>query len=158
MSNCSGRGECIQQCCCICFDDEEYEIPSKICSCGHREHEKHIGGSTEFDIYCKGECDFNCKLIGCHNFKLCSKKGPQQYLDCHNSMCSDCAINIGKIKFLDKKDECPVCLENKDMIQVSCEKHNFCLDCWKQLSKTPNRPIPLSCPLCRENIWKWKGR
>jgi hypothetical protein len=58
---------------------------------------------------------------------------------------------VGKIEFLDEKEECPICMEHKDMIQVSCGKHNVCLDCWKKMSKTE---APLRCPLCRESIWK----
>ncbi len=68
-------------------------------------------------------------------------------------MCIDCAIMLGKITFLDVKDDCPICMENKDMIQISCEKHNLCIECWTKMSETENRPIPLSCPICRENIW-----
>ena len=157
MAQCTGLGECFIQCVCSCYD-EECMIPSEICTCGHRDHEKFIGGDSEFDIYCKEECPYNCKLIECHNYKLCNKKLPQQELYCHNGMCSDCAINIGKIKFLETKDECPICMENKDMIEITCGKHKVCLDCWKQISETPDRPIPLTCPLCRESIWKWKGR
>ena len=153
MAECTGRGECFDQCCCICCDDEECEIPSEICSCGHREHKKFIGGDTECDIYCKEDCSYNCKLIECHNFRLCGQKRPQQELNWHNDMCMNCAISIGKIKFLDIKEDCPVCFENKDMIQVTCEKHNFCIDCWKKVEGCPR-----SCPLCRENIWKWKRR
>jgi hypothetical protein len=89
---------------------------------------------------------------------MCEQKRPQNILDCHNGMCSDCAIMIGKIKFLDEKDDCPICMENKDMIEISCGNHKVCLDCWKQMSETPDRPIPLTCPLCRESIWKWKRR
>lgn len=156
MPSCNGRGSCIQQCICCCYEDEEYEVPSEACSCGHRNHTHLIGGTTVYDIYCKKDCPHNCQLVECHNFRLCGKKDPQELLDCHNGMCSDCAIMIGKIKFLNEKDDCPICMENKDMIQISCEKHKVCLDCWKQMSETENRPIPLTCPLCRESIWIWK--
>lgn len=158
MSSCKGRGSCFQQCSCGCYEDEEYEIPSVECNCGHRNHTHILGGNTECDIYCQTECPYKCKLVECHNFRLCGKKYPQELLDCHNGMCSDCAIMLGKIKFLDIKDDCPVCMENKDMIQISCDKHTLCLECWTKMSITENRPIPLSCPMCRENIWKWKGR
>lgn len=30
-------------CCCFCYDDEEHNIPSEICRCGHREHWNSIG-------------------------------------------------------------------------------------------------------------------
>jgi hypothetical protein len=154
MSNCEGRGDCIQQCCCICYEDEEDEVPSEVCSCGHRNHTHLIGGTTEFDVYCqKKECLHNCHLVECHNFRMCGQKRPRNILDCHNEMCSNCAIMIGKIKFLDEKDDCPICLLNKDMIEISCGKHKVCLDCWKNWSKTSSQ-IPLTCPLCRNPIWK----
>jgi len=69
-------------------------------------------------------------------------------------MCLDCAIMIGKIRFLDKKDDCPICIENKDMIEISCKKHTICLNCWIHMSEINDRPYQLSCPLCRESIWK----
>ena len=156
MSSCSGWGSCIQQCCCTCFEDEECEVPSEVCTCGHRDHPKIIGGPTECDLYCKNECPHNCELTECHNFRFCGLKQPKLVLDCHNGMCHHCAVMIGRIKFLDTEGECPICLETKDMIQVSCGKHNLCIDCWKQASETPGRPIPLTCPLCRESIWKKK--
>ena len=155
-NNCTGNGACFDQCCCICYEDEECEIPSEVCTCGHRDHPKIIGGPTECDIYCREECSHDCQLVECHNFRLCGKKEPQVSLDHDNGMCMNCAVKFGRIKFLDTQDDCPICLETKDMIQISCGKHNVCLDCWKQASATPNRPIPLSCPLCRESIWKSK--
>lgn len=157
MASCTGRGSCFQQCCCICYDNND-EIPSEECSCGHRNHAHIIGGNLESDIYCQKECPYKCKLVECHNFRLCGKKYPQHILDVHNGMCTNCAIMLGKITFLDKKDDCPICMENKDMIQISCEKHNLCIDCWKQMSEIENNTVPLSCPMCRESIWKWKGR
>lgn len=153
MSSCEGRGDCIQQCCCICFDDEEGDIDSEFCSCGHRNHTKLIGGNGECQIYCKEECPHNCELVECHNYRMCGQKRPQKLLDCDNGMCKDCAIMIGRIKFLDDKGDCPICLVNKDMIEISCGKHNVCLDCWKNWSETSTQ-IPLTCPLCRNPIWK----
>jgi len=154
MSVCNGRGDCIKQCGCGCYDDEECEVPSAVCTCGHRDHAKLVGGpNVETDVYCKPDCVHNCQLVECHNYKFCGIKLPQWVLDCHRGMCSDCAVNYGRIKFLTVKDDCPVCLVNKDMIEISCEKHKICLECWQQWSETSNQ-IPLTCPLCRESIWK----
>lgn len=158
MSTCNGRGSCIQQCCCICYEDEDQEIPSLECTCGHRDHTHLIGGPNDYDVYCQSECVYKCELVECHNFRLCGKKYPQEQIDCYNGMCSECAIMIGKIKFLDEKGDCPICYENKDMIEISCEKHKLCLKCWKQMSQAKNRPFPLTCPFCRESIWEWRGR
>ena len=160
MEECNGRGSCIQQCYCSCYDnsdsndstDDVIESPPEVCVCGHSNHTKLIGGTSETEIYCQKECSHHCQLVECHNFKLCGKKRPQQVLDAHNDMCVDCAIMIGKIIFMDDKDDCPVCMENKEIIKLTCN-HTICLDCWKQMSETPDRPIPLSCPLCRKSIW-----
>jgi hypothetical protein len=156
MSKCEGRGECFQQCACGCYDDEEYEIPSVVCTCGHRNHIEMLGStnSDETNKYCREECPHNCKLIECHNFKICGQKRPQRLLDCHDGMCWDCRLLVGKIQILDKVDDCPVCMETKKMILVSCGKHEFCFDCWKKISES--RPSPLTCPLCRESIWKYR--
>jgi hypothetical protein len=150
---CQGRGECISQCVCVCYEDEEFDIPSVVCSCGHRNHDKIIGGDSECYIFCKTECPYNCQLVECHNFKLCGKKLPQQDLDCYKGMCSDCRINIGKIQFLGEKDDCPICIEHKELVKICCGKHSVCLTCWKEWSETSGQS-PLTCPLCREGIWK----
>jgi len=146
MSSCNGSGECLHQCICDCNDHEN-------CSCEHRNCDKIIGGDSEFDIYCKSDCNHNCTLVECHNYRMCRQLRPQWLLNCDNGMCKDCAIMIGRIKFLDKKDTCPICFINKDMIEISCGKHNFCIDCWKNWSETKTQS-PLTCPLCRNPIWK----
>jgi hypothetical protein len=157
MSDCSGRGECLLQCSCGCFDDEDCEIPSAVCSCGHRDHPTHIGGTGFDNVYCVNDCTNNCQLVECHNYRMCAQKRPQWLLDCDGGMCKCCAILVGKIKFLEVKGDCPVCLENKDMVEISCGKHTVCLECWKDWSEKSNQ-FPLTCPLCRESIWKWKRR
>ena len=139
MELCNGRGSCIQQ----CFGRS------------HRNHTKLIGGTREYDIYCKKECTHNCQLVECHNFRMCGKKYPQQVLDAHNGMCVNCAVTFGKVKFLDEQGDCPICMENKEMIQISCEKHKLCIDCWINMSEN-RTDVPLRCPLCRESIWKRK--
>jgi hypothetical protein len=114
MSSCNGRGDCIQQCGCMCYDDEEYEVPSEVCICGHRNHKQLTGGQNTAYEYCKKYvCPYNCQLVECHNFKICGKKYPQHLLDCHNGMCTDCAIMIGRVKFLDKKKNAPFVWKTK---------------------------------------------
>lgn len=152
MTDCKGDGSCFEQCCCICFEDDECEVPSELCTCGHREHANNLLEGE----YCQYECPHGCKLVECHNFRLCGKKEPQWFLNCYHGMCHQCTIMIGKIKFMDTKDDCPICMENKNMIEVCCGKHHVCLDCWLTLSNTKDSPIPLSCPLCRKSIWKYE--
>ena len=97
-------------------------------------------------------CEYKCQLVECHNYTLCKKKLPLWVLDCQNGMCIDCAVMMGKIKFLDEKDDCPICLVNKDMIETECS-HKVCIDCWKDWSEKSTQ-CPLTCPLCRTPIWK----
>lgn len=101
----------------------------------------------------KNKYHFNCELVECHNYRMCGQKRPQWLLKCDNGMCKDCAIMIGKIKFLDLKDDCPICFNNKDMIEISCGKHNICLECWKEWAEKSTQ-IPLTCHFCRNPIWK----
>jgi len=103
--------------------------------------------------YRKTKCSYNCNLVECYNFKLCKQMRPRWVLNCHNGMCINCAIMLGKLKFLDIKDECSICMEHKDMIEINCG-HTFCIECWKQMSETEGLSYPLKCPLCRETNYK----
>lgn len=156
MSVCQGRGECFQQCCCSCYDDAEYEIPSAICSCGHRNHEKLIGGEGECDIYCQTDCPHTCVLIECKHYKHCGGKYPEWYLDCHRGKDVNC--DMIPFDFLDEKDECPVCYDEKYMVKMKCN-HTVCLQCLYAIYKTTDDTNELTnmndtskCPLCRAEI------
>lgn len=157
MASCNGQGDCLHQCICECFDADNEDVPSEICICGHRDHPKLIGGTDYYDSYYKSDCPYNCQLVRCHNYRLCGQTRPKWLLNCDGGMCKDCALKIGKIKFLDVKDDCPICLNNKDIIQVCCGKHNICIDCWKEWSRT-SKQIPLTCPICRDHIWNWSKK
>lgn len=146
MSSCKGYGECLEQCDC---DD--------TCTCEQRYNTTMIGGNEEGEIYHRKECLHNCELVECHNFKLCGKMLPQWILNIRHGMCLDCVLSIGRIKFLNEKDDCPICLIHKDMIEISCGKHKVCVECWKNWSET-SKQCPLTCPLCRESIWQWRSK
>jgi hypothetical protein len=148
--SCSGNGECITQCICTCVN-EETGIPLEICNCGHRNHIKIIGGPNECDVYCRINCSYDCQLVECCNYKMCEEKCPQWQLDCTCKMCKVCAVMIGRIKFFDERGNCPICFGNNDIIEISCEKHNACIDCWKKLCKK-YKYFPLTCPFCSESI------
>jgi hypothetical protein len=144
MSNCNGH--CFSYCSCECKENE--------CSCGHSQHEKIVAGPFQTDIYCK---NFNvccsCFLKKCHNFEYCKRSMPNFLIELNNEMCIYCAVYIGKLYFNKKEEQCPICLEKKEVVTVSCQKHSFCLECWKNYTETN---IKITCPLCRENIWSWK--
>ena len=136
MTDCKGRGYCIEQ----CFGR------------GHKNHLKEISGRKEYD-YCKTICHHNCQLVECHNFRMCGQRRPQWVLDANNGMCIDCAVHYGKIKFLDVKADCPICLEHKDVILISCGNHTVCIACWKTWCDSVTQ-APVTCHLCRTPIWK----
>jgi hypothetical protein len=125
---CTGIGECLNQCDCECYE---------ICIC---EHRTHYG-------YCPSTC---CMPINCRNFIHCNKKLPKWVLNCHNGMCTNCAIQMGKHNTSDIIEDCPVCLENKKMIILKCN-HKMCNDCWYHITNN----IENLCPLCR-NLNHWR--
>jgi hypothetical protein len=103
--------------------------------------------------YSNNSCPNNCQLVECHNFKMCGQKRPKNILDCHRGMCFDCKLAYGKVKFLAEKDDCPICFNNNDIVEIMCG-HKVCLVCWKKWSDKSEAPV--TCPMCRKNIWPWK--
>jgi len=97
MSFCNG--ECLTQCECECYNEETDEY-NELCVCGHREH----------NGYCPSNC---CMPIQCRNYKYCNEKIPKRVLVCHNGMCINCAVQMGKHIYTDEVEDCCVCLENK---------------------------------------------
>ncbi len=141
MSLCNGNGECLNQCECECYNEETDEY-NEVCVCGHREH----------NGYCPSNC---CVPIECRNYKYCNVKQPKWVSFCHNGMCMNCAVQMGKHTHTNKVEDCCVCLENKIMIILKCN-HKVCNDCWYNITKEGfgnNEHNPL-CPLCR-NLNDW---
>lgn len=136
--NCDGSGYCIQQCSCQC-DEDEIDADDFVCNC---EHSQHTGG------YCPNRCNKNCQLKKC---RLCEHESPEWVLICRYGLCGNCYVAYGNIQFLDKKEECPICLETKEMVEIMCEKHLFCLECWMSHC---NQATAAECPICRKSIWK----
>ena len=141
MISCNGDGECLVQCECECFNENTGEY-AEICVCGHREH----------NGYCPTNC---CSPVKCRNYNFCKEKLPRYVLSCHNGMCMNCAIQMGRHRFADQKGNCCVCLENKNMLLLKCN-HQICNDCWYSITidcSGNNCKKPL-CPLCRNmNDW-----
>jgi len=141
MTSCNGNGECLIQCSCECYNEETDEY-NKVCSCGHREH--------------NGNCPSDCCIpIECRNYKYCNVKQPKWVSECHNGMCMNCAVQMGKHIFTNQVEDCCVCLENKIMLILKCN-HKICNDCWYNITKEGfgnNEQKPL-CPLCR-NLNDW---
>ena len=136
MTSCNGNGECLMQCDCECFNKETDEY-DEICVCGHREH----------NGYCPSNC---CELVKCRNYEYCGEKLPKWVTYCHNGMSMSCAAKMGTHKTTDTADDCPVCLENKNMILLNCN-HKVCNDCWYKITEVN---ATLTCPLCRyQNRW-----
>ena len=73
-------------------------------------------GDDECQIYCQTDCPHKCVLIECKNYKHCGGKCPQWYLDCHRGQNVNCDMN--PFDFLDEKEECPVCYDEKYITKV----------------------------------------
>lgn len=158
MSNeCKGDGTCLNQCCgCMCFEDEECEIQSEICTCPHSTCVILDGGPTECDKYCNSNipCPHNCKLVKCELYDICGISEQQWMLNAHEGHCIQCHISYGRIRKTDKTEDCPVCMDSKLMYSLRC-KHKICWDCWKKMCDTTdvkNFKVT-SCPLCRKKKW-----
>ena len=50
-------------------------------------------------------------------------------------------------------DECPICLDNKELILLKKCKHAFCINCIQNWFIKSGVKYP-SCPICRKQI-KW---
>lgn len=143
---CGHHSFCVE---CITFlDESECEIRSSTCrGCDHNKN--HTIFFNE-DHYCREECPHKCEPMKCKNYRYCSAKLPQWVLNCQESMCIDCATEVGPLEFLDEKRECPVCFDVKEIIKVVCG-HTFCLDCWIHWSRVSEDIT--TCPLCRKKIF-----
>jgi hypothetical protein len=143
QERCEGDGSCYQRCKCVCFSQRRQDT----CTCEHTDHSYR---------YCPVECPYHCRLFECHNFPMCNQKRPFIELWVHNGMCAKCAVLYGRILFTEIREECMLCFEQKQMIVISCEKHMFCLTCWKTYCETERESYPTTCPVCRESIWNWR--
>jgi hypothetical protein len=144
MTTCNGNGECLEQCWCSCYNEETDEY-DEICTCGHREH--------------KGNCPSACCIpVECRNYKYCNVKQAQWVSDCHNGMCLNCAVQLGPHETTNIIENCPVCLENKNIIILKCN-HKICSDCWYKITELSvdedtEKSYKTLCPLCR-NLNDW---
>lgn len=134
---CEGDGMCLLQCECECYDEETYEYHEN-CTCGHREH----------NGYCldNNPC---CKPVKCDN---CNNMLPLCITHCHNGMCVNCAVKLGPHKSTKNIEECPVCLDDGEMLTLNC-KHEICRVCWNNITDL-DVEYGSKCPLCRHlNDW-----
>jgi hypothetical protein len=60
-----------------------------------------------------------------------SMRQPKWVSEIHNGMCMNCAAQMGPIF------ECPVCLENKNIIILNCN-HKICNECWYIITEKGN--------------------
>jgi hypothetical protein len=82
-------------------------------------------------------------------------------------MCLDCAVQYGKLRF-ERKGDCPVCFESKDLVEVVCGKHTRCLleavgRVYNPAYTMPNLPptnleikVKSVAALCMSPIWHAK--
>jgi len=139
---CNGNGRCLIQCDCECYDEKTYEY-HETCLCGHRNH----------NGFCPSTC---CEPFKCRNYKYCESIMPKWVGICHNGMCINCAIQMGKHNVSDIVEDCCVCLDSKYMLILNCN-HKICNDCWYKITLRwfcfgEQQPL---CPLCRnKNYWE----
>jgi hypothetical protein len=139
---CDGQGECLTPCACHCADDHIFlENDEVVCNCEHARHEYG---------FCPAKCKWNCQLQKC---RICDAKKPQYLLRIRNGICGNCYCELGDVKFTEKQEECPICLETKQMIEIMCQQHLFCFDCWKDHCF---KGKGMACPVCRKQIWQQK--
>ncbi len=148
--SCSGDGTCFQDCLCMCYNPETDEDHLE-CTCGHRVHDLR---------YCrKSPCPFNCVFVKCKNFNVCGTTMPKWDMMTHPGgalgLCFSCWAYNGELKETSQSEECPICREDKILVQLKCHStHKVCMDCWNKTidSKAP----PSTCPMCRTSIGGWK--
>jgi len=159
MTSCKGRGECITYCeCglygCMCWqhscEEANCEVNKCLFDCGHHSGTPgpHWKWYRQCGLYNNHGCPNKCDIVECDNYKFCGQKRSQAELDCYNGLCPECNNYIGKIKFINEKDECSICHVNKNMIMISCENHKACVECWKKWHIESDE-VPLPCILCK---------
>ena len=95
--------------------------------------------------------DFDYELGNCPNEIVCKTGKINKYLlNCTKGVCNTCFQNFKKeLDILDKKDECPICLEQKNSFvkYPNCE-HRICNICFRRcflgekMDKEPKFPYP----------------
>jgi Zinc finger, C3HC4 type (RING finger) len=136
MASCKGDGSCLNQCVCECYNKRTGKY-HKVCKCGHRKHNE----------YCPSDC---CIPLKCRNYKYCNDMHPKWFLNCHNGMDMNCAMQMGPHVVTTYIRQCYACKMNKQMITLKCE-HNICSDCWYNITSNEGKH---RCPLCgKENHW-----
>ena len=150
MSSCKGNGECFRQCYCVCYNEDTDE-DHLVCTCGHRTHKIP---------YCREQpCMYNCDFIKCKNYDICGISVPKWDMMNHPGgelgLCFTCWAYNGEMKKTLEPDNCPVCYEDKVLIELSCSRlHKVCKECWDKT--TESKGCQTSCPMCRKYIGKWK--
>ncbi len=82
--------------------------------------------------YREGDCAQNCQPIKCPNYLLCGQPCPQWFLWCHSNRCNYCNESFGcDLTFIEKVEECCVCMIEKPVfIRWGCP-HELCVDCFR---------------------------
>lgn len=141
--SCQGRCYIAFACECACFADCDCDDE---CNCSHSaecelEHSDH----KECVVYCKlaNTC---CPLIKCSNYFICNNKIPEYVSIRNEGICDGCYFAFGHLTEIISEEECGVCLEKNNNVQLVCG-HSTCTDCMeKWFQENEDR----SCPFCRQ--------
>lgn len=78
-------------------------------------------------------------IIKCKNYIICNEDIPISFIHKNEYICTSCDINFGpwrggkgKLKILEKND-CIICYENKEQIELPKCNHSLCIDCFKKI-------------------------
>lgn len=90
----------------------------------------------------------NNSKVRCKNFQFCSQEHSEHIIQQYGGYCYNCATSVGPLKFKENKEECPICLEEKELVGVFCGRHEICISCWIRIIETDAK-----CPFCRKHLF-----
>jgi len=127
---CTGDGSCLIICPHVCTCD----ITGDNCDC-------HQG------YFCPKKCVYACPPRNCKNYNFCNNQIPQWLYNINGGLCTlSCKYNLGPLKLLITDDQCTICEDVKQNIQIFCG-HKLCFVCWKKITIEISR-----CPFCRRTV------
>jgi hypothetical protein len=111
------------------------------------------------------DCPHNCALVKCPNFAVCEYANPLWLIQCHDGLCGDCAVTIGRPLQIvalpaaqegEKGEECPVCLEvMAAAVQHGACSHRSCTSCFCRMVLGV-RDLHKTAPIDEEEYAAWE--
>jgi hypothetical protein len=130
-----------------------------ICEVCNSEYPESFDCGDSQDWFCRRCVRENPQLLErrkCKNYDICGAEMLSVSMDKipGQNMCFECWASRGELKKTYSPEECPVCMDEKLLVELSCHNtHKICLEC---LDKTNESKHVTNCPLCRKSIGNWK--